>query len=432
MRLEDSAHCVVDRCDLDYISHYTHHYGIGQIENGRDTHQVRRDGDLRQRPRQRVPELQRPLQRGGRVPPPRLSPHDPQLPDRRGQLRRPLPQRHHRRGGRFRRLRELPGRRPRDHVQHDAQRRPALLQLLWQRHQHGVARPRPHGLRRHAACAQPPLQRHVADARRGFCDRLLRQRRHAATACTRKWPTTSCTTATTSRRCAGTSSAWSTWTRAPATWTCITTCSGPRPARCSGTCGSTPVASDVREHDNVFHGLFPRTCGELRPEDFPHGSPSASATTSPNRRPCRSGRNRSSAAASSVTRTEPPERRPDRGSPCAGDFAEGWRIGRAAFHGRRAAAEHRPVIAPAAASSPRDRPARAGGEAPRRRGGEDADAVDLLLQHRERGLAALREGPAGRRLPPDSAPSTATTAPGRGAWKCGWTAWTDPWPGRWR
>lgn len=37
MRLEGSAHCTVDRCDLSHISHYTRHYGIGQIEKGRDT-----------------------------------------------------------------------------------------------------------------------------------------------------------------------------------------------------------------------------------------------------------------------------------------------------------------------------------------------------------------------------------------------------------
>ena len=37
MRLDDSAYCVVDHCDLSYISHYSKHYGIGQIENGRDT-----------------------------------------------------------------------------------------------------------------------------------------------------------------------------------------------------------------------------------------------------------------------------------------------------------------------------------------------------------------------------------------------------------
>jgi len=37
MRLEDSAYCVVDGCSLSYISHYTHHYDIGQIEPGRDT-----------------------------------------------------------------------------------------------------------------------------------------------------------------------------------------------------------------------------------------------------------------------------------------------------------------------------------------------------------------------------------------------------------
>ena len=37
MRLENSAHCTVDRCELAYLSHYTRHYGIGQIEHGRDT-----------------------------------------------------------------------------------------------------------------------------------------------------------------------------------------------------------------------------------------------------------------------------------------------------------------------------------------------------------------------------------------------------------
>lgn len=37
MRLENSAHCTVERGDFAYISHYTRHYGIGQIEHGRDT-----------------------------------------------------------------------------------------------------------------------------------------------------------------------------------------------------------------------------------------------------------------------------------------------------------------------------------------------------------------------------------------------------------
>jgi hypothetical protein len=37
LRLEDAADCTVDRCDLAYISHYAHHYGMGQIEKGRDT-----------------------------------------------------------------------------------------------------------------------------------------------------------------------------------------------------------------------------------------------------------------------------------------------------------------------------------------------------------------------------------------------------------
>jgi len=37
MRLEDSAYCVVDDCDLSYVSHFTKHYSMGQIEKGRDT-----------------------------------------------------------------------------------------------------------------------------------------------------------------------------------------------------------------------------------------------------------------------------------------------------------------------------------------------------------------------------------------------------------
>ncbi|OGV75212.1 MAG: hypothetical protein A3K18_14160 [Lentisphaerae bacterium RIFOXYA12_64_32] len=37
MRLQDAAYCVVDGCRLDYISHFTRFYDIGQIENGRDT-----------------------------------------------------------------------------------------------------------------------------------------------------------------------------------------------------------------------------------------------------------------------------------------------------------------------------------------------------------------------------------------------------------
>ena len=37
VRMQDSAWCTFDRCDLSYISHYTRHYDIGQIEDGRDT-----------------------------------------------------------------------------------------------------------------------------------------------------------------------------------------------------------------------------------------------------------------------------------------------------------------------------------------------------------------------------------------------------------
>ncbi|MHB8971579.1 MAG: right-handed parallel beta-helix repeat-containing protein [Pirellulaceae bacterium] len=36
-RLEDSANCTFAGCDFSYISHYTRHYSIGQIEDGRDT-----------------------------------------------------------------------------------------------------------------------------------------------------------------------------------------------------------------------------------------------------------------------------------------------------------------------------------------------------------------------------------------------------------
>ena len=37
LRLEDSANCVVDGCDLSHISHFRRFYSIGQIEHGRDT-----------------------------------------------------------------------------------------------------------------------------------------------------------------------------------------------------------------------------------------------------------------------------------------------------------------------------------------------------------------------------------------------------------
>jgi len=54
-----------------------------------------------------------------------------------------------------------------------------LYQLLRQRHEHGVQAPRSHGLCRHAAGAQPPVQRHAADARRRVSDGVLLQRRDA-------------------------------------------------------------------------------------------------------------------------------------------------------------------------------------------------------------------------------------------------------------
>ena len=37
MRLENSESCTVEDCDLAYISHYTRHYGIGKIEHDHDT-----------------------------------------------------------------------------------------------------------------------------------------------------------------------------------------------------------------------------------------------------------------------------------------------------------------------------------------------------------------------------------------------------------
>ena len=37
MRLANAAYCVVDGCDLCYISHYTRLYDVGQVEHGRDT-----------------------------------------------------------------------------------------------------------------------------------------------------------------------------------------------------------------------------------------------------------------------------------------------------------------------------------------------------------------------------------------------------------
>lgn len=37
MKLTDSAYCVVDGCDLSYLSHFTRVYGTGQVEHGRDT-----------------------------------------------------------------------------------------------------------------------------------------------------------------------------------------------------------------------------------------------------------------------------------------------------------------------------------------------------------------------------------------------------------
>ena len=37
LRMADTAHCVVDRCELTYISHYTRLYAAGQVEHGRDT-----------------------------------------------------------------------------------------------------------------------------------------------------------------------------------------------------------------------------------------------------------------------------------------------------------------------------------------------------------------------------------------------------------
>jgi hypothetical protein len=37
VRMQDSAWCTFERCNLSYISHFTKHYGMGQLEDGRDT-----------------------------------------------------------------------------------------------------------------------------------------------------------------------------------------------------------------------------------------------------------------------------------------------------------------------------------------------------------------------------------------------------------
>ncbi|MEI6500462.1 MAG: carbohydrate-binding protein, partial [Armatimonadota bacterium] len=37
MLLKDSSYCIIDRCELTYISHYTRLYASGQVEHGRDT-----------------------------------------------------------------------------------------------------------------------------------------------------------------------------------------------------------------------------------------------------------------------------------------------------------------------------------------------------------------------------------------------------------
>ncbi len=37
LRLDQSAHCEIDRCRCEYISHFTRQYGMGQVEHGRDT-----------------------------------------------------------------------------------------------------------------------------------------------------------------------------------------------------------------------------------------------------------------------------------------------------------------------------------------------------------------------------------------------------------
>lgn len=37
VRMEDAAYCTFERCDFSYISHFTHHYNMGQVAEGRDT-----------------------------------------------------------------------------------------------------------------------------------------------------------------------------------------------------------------------------------------------------------------------------------------------------------------------------------------------------------------------------------------------------------
>ncbi|MBC7288681.1 MAG: carbohydrate-binding protein, partial [Armatimonadetes bacterium] len=37
VRMEDSAYCTFERCHFTYISHFTHHFALGQVAQGRDT-----------------------------------------------------------------------------------------------------------------------------------------------------------------------------------------------------------------------------------------------------------------------------------------------------------------------------------------------------------------------------------------------------------
>ena len=46
MRLDGSSHCTVSNCDLSYISHFTRHYAMGQLEQSRNTIQSGRNGHI--------------------------------------------------------------------------------------------------------------------------------------------------------------------------------------------------------------------------------------------------------------------------------------------------------------------------------------------------------------------------------------------------
>jgi hypothetical protein len=52
-RLEGARHCTFDGCHFTYLSHFTRHYSIGQVEHGPDTLKSGAGGT---RPRSRLPD----------------------------------------------------------------------------------------------------------------------------------------------------------------------------------------------------------------------------------------------------------------------------------------------------------------------------------------------------------------------------------------